>query len=723
MQRSPSYESRSMRAAVEDRPVTASGLSLVLIEDNPADARLIEEMVLGERRDGFELTCLGRLSEARSHLSSNGAACVLLDLSLPDAVGLEGVDALRSEFAQIPIVIITGHDDEDTALKALHAGAQDYLIKGQIRGDAVRRAVRYAVERKRGEEEVARLGRQNELILNSAAEGICGLDASGTISFANPAAASMLGWSVDDLIGMAMHDVAHGADPSEAGHSDGDCPVHLSLSEGEPRTINDDAFRRRNGTTFPVECASTPIVDRGQLLGAVVTFSDITERKRFETQLQYLADHDALTGLYNRHRFEEELTRQLAHSAHYGGGGALLILDLDNFKYVNDAFGHHAGDELIRSIAGLVSRRLRSADVVARLGGDEFGILLGGVDASEARSVATSLVDLVRGHASTVGEQALRITASIGATLLDRPELTAEQLLVEADVAMYEAKDAGRDAVHVHRPGASPKAPRQTGLAWTDRIKTALEEDLFVVQCQPIVHLADGPGARYELLIRMASEDDDLIPPGAFLPAAERFGLVRDIDVWMVRQAVDLIDAERTAGRSLVLEVNVSARSIREQEFPMTIERALEEASIDPASLVLEITETAAIANMEQARRFASRIREMGCEFALDDFGAGFGSFYYLKHLSVDYLKIDGEFVRGLARSQIDQRMVKSMVEIARGLDLRTIAESVETAESLRLLREYGVDFAQGYHLGRPGPVDEIGAPQRAPEEVSAPEV
>jgi diguanylate cyclase (GGDEF)-like protein/PAS domain S-box-containing protein len=705
-----------MRAAVDNHPATASGLRLLLVEDNPADARLVEEMVLGEARDHFELTCLTRLSEARSHLASEGAGCVLLDLSLPDAVGLEGVEALRTEFVEIPIVIITGLDDEDTALKALHAGAQDYLIKGQIRGDAVRRAVRYAIERKRAEEEVARLGRQNELILNSAAEGICGLDASGRISFANPAAARMLGWQGNDLIGMAMHDVAHGADPSEAGHPGDDCPVHLSLSEGEPRMIDGDWFRRRNGATFPVECTSTPIIERGQLLGAVVTFNDITERKRFETQLQYLADHDALTGLFNRHRFEEELNRQLAHSAHYGGGGALLILDLDNFKYVNDAFGHHAGDELIRSIGGLVSRRLRTADVVARLGGDEFGILLGGVDAAEARSVATSLLDLVRSHPSTVGERALRITASIGVTLLDRPELTAEQLLVEGDIAMYQAKDAGRDAVHLHRPGASPRAPHHTGLAWTERIKTALERDLFVVHCQSIVHLEDGPGARYELLIRMA-DDDELVPPGAFLPAAERFGLARDIDAWMVRRAVDLIDAERTASRSVVMEVNVSARSIVDADFPMTIERALEEASVDPASLVFEITETAAIANMEQARRFASRIREMGCEFALDDFGAGFGSFYYLKHLSVDYLKIDGEFVRGLARSQIDQRMVRAMVEIARGLELRTIAECVESAESLQLLREYGVDFAQGYHLGRPGTFEEIGAP-RLPQPV-----
>jgi PAS domain S-box-containing protein len=551
-----------MPVAVDAGPAIASRISVVLVQDNPADARLMEEMFLGGRGDRFELTCLSRLFEARSHLSSHGAACVLFDLSVPDAAGLEGFEALRAEFGEIPIVIITGLDDEETAMEALHAGAQDYLIKGEIRRDVVRRAVRYAVERKRGEEEVARLSRQNELILNSAGEGICGLDASGRISFANPAAARMLGWQVDDLIGRALHEVARGPHPEEAGHPDGDGPAHLSLAEGEPRMMDEDAFRRRDGTTFPVECTSTPIIERGELLGAVVTFNDITERKRFETQLQ-------------------------------------------------------------------------------------------------------------------------------------------------ADVAMYGAKDAGRDSVPLHRPGVSPRATHRAGLAWSDRIRTALDQDLLVVHRQPIVDLSGADGARYELLIRMAGDDDELVSPGAFLPEAERLGLVREIDSWMVRRAVELIDAERTAGGSVVLEVNVSARSIDEPDLPITIERALEEASIDPGSLVLELTETAAIANMEQARRFATRIREMGCEFALDDFGAGFGSFYYLKHLPADYLKIDGEFVRGLPQSQIDQRMVKAMVEIARSLDLRTIAECVESAETLQLLCAYGVDFAQGYHLGRPAPTAE----------------
>jgi EAL domain-containing protein (putative c-di-GMP-specific phosphodiesterase class I)/PAS domain-containing protein len=527
-----------MPTAVDIRHATASRIGVVLVEDDPVDARLLQEMVMGGSGVRFELTCLRRLSEARWHLSSHGAACVLLDLSLPDAVGLEGLEALRAEFGEIPIVIITGPDDEDTAIQALDAGAQDYLIKGEIRGDVVRRAVRYAVERKRGEEEVARLSRQTELILNSAGEGMCGLDASGRISFANPAGARMLGWRSDDLIGRTLHEVTHGPG---------------------------GAFRRRDGTTFPVECTSTPIIERGEFLGAIVTFNDVTERRLFETQL-------------------------------------------------------------------------------------------------------------------------------------------------EAEVDLYEARDAGRGSVPLHRPGVSLNPSHRTPLAWSERIRTALEQDLLVVHRQPIVDLSERDGARYELLVRMAGEDDELVSPRAFLPAAERFGLVGDIDSWMVRRAVDLIDAERSAGRSVVLEVNVSARSIDEPDFPMAIEWALEEASIDPGSLVLELTETAAIANMEQARRFATRIREMGCEFALDDFGAGFGSFYYLKHLPVDYLKIDGEFVRGLPQSPIDQRMVKAMVEIARSLDLRTIAEYVETAETLDLLTEYGVDFAQGYHLGRPAPTaEEIG--------------
>jgi diguanylate cyclase (GGDEF)-like protein/PAS domain S-box-containing protein len=687
----------------------AAEVALVVIEDNPADARLLQEMMLGEGLPRFAVTTFDRLAAAAGHLRSTEAACVLVDLSLPDADGLEAIVSLRSDFPATPIVVVTGLDDEAVAIKALQSGAQDYLIKGRIDADSVRRAVRYAVERKRAETELASLSRKNELILESAGEGICGLDREGVIEFANPAAARMLGRAVDELVGQPVHDVVHvGRGGPE--HRAEECPVAAAPPAGQGESA-EDSFHRRDGSSFPVERTGTPIVEGTEVTGAVVSFKDITERKRFESRLRHLADHDALTGLFNRRRFEEELSRQLAYAARYELGGAVLLLDLDNFKYVNDALGHGAGDALLRSVAGLLSRRLRDTDVVARLGGDEFAVLLSASGAAEAKQVAEELLSLIRGHSASLGRQPLRVTTSIGVTLMDRPELTPEQLLVEADVAMYEAKYTGRDRVILFGDASAGKG--QPGLGWAEQIRVALADESFVVHCQQILPLRekDASVARYELLVRMHGEGEELVLPAAFLPTAERFGLIQSIDAWMVRQAVSLIERRNGTGPSLVLEVNLSGRSIGDPSLLDIVEEELARSGIDPGSLIFEITETAAVANIEEARSFADRLRELGCQFALDDFGAGFGSFYYLKYFPVDYLKLDGEFVQDLPNSTMDQRMVRAMVEIAQGLGLRTIAEYVETAETLELLRSYGVDFAQGFHIGEPAAAHQLIGP------------
>jgi EAL domain-containing protein (putative c-di-GMP-specific phosphodiesterase class I) len=372
---------------------------------------------------------------------------------------------------------------------------------------------------------------------------------------------------------------------------------------------------------------------------------------------------------------------------------------------------------MIRSISGILRDRLRESDVVARLGGDEFGILLHAAEEDEARAVAEELAGAVRQHAVAIGGQPTRVTASIGLAVLGRQDITAEQLLVEADVAMYAAKDGGRDQVVIYEPGTAAKAGMRVGIAWTERIRRALDEDQFALYCQPIYDLARGRISQYELLLRMVGEDGELVLPGAFLPTAERFGLIESIDEWTVKHAIGILERERRAGRDLelLIEINLSGRSVGNPDLPQLIESELERVSVDPGKLIFEITETAAIANMDEARKFANRMSALGCKFALDDFGAGFGSFYYLKYLPLDYLKIDGEFIRGLPRSPIDQRMVKAMVDIAGSLGMKTIAEFVEDEETLQLLPRFGVDFAQGYHVGRPQPADEVIGAQSAP--------
>ncbi|MDX6666782.1 MAG: hypothetical protein QOK04_162, partial [Solirubrobacteraceae bacterium] len=450
--------------------------------------------------------------------------------------------------------------------------------------------------------------------------------------------------------------------------------------------------------------------DSGAPLYCIQQLQDIEERKRFEGQLAHLADHDPLTGLFNRRRFGREVSRQISYAQRYGGGGAVLIIDIDNFKQINDTLGHNAGDEVMMEVAHLLRERLRDTDILARLGGDEFAVLLPHAAADDAEALAQALLDAVRGESIAVGgERPTRLTTSLGMAFFGTgSKTTPEDLLIDADVAMYDAKQQGRDrfafASHEQR---QRMAAKQT---WTQRIRQALENDLFVLYCQPILDLRTNRISQHELLLRMPGEHDELILPAAFLYTAERSGFIRAIDRWVLGRAIRLL-AERKSGRNLRLEVNISGSSVTDPDLPAFIERELNASSIDPADLILEVTETAAIANMAQARRFVARLTDIGCGFALDDFGAGFGSFYYIKHLPFDYLKIDGEFIRNIARSDTDQLILKSIVEMAEALGKQTIAEFVGDQESIRLLREQHVDYAQGYHVARPRPLSEIWAP------------
>jgi diguanylate cyclase (GGDEF)-like protein/PAS domain S-box-containing protein len=453
--------------------------------------------------------------------------------------------------------------------------------------------------------------------------------------------------------------------------------------------------------------------DSGKPLYCIRQTQDIQERKEFAGHLEHLADHDALTGLFNRRRFVRELSRQMSYARRYGEGGAVLFLDLDNFKDVNDTLGHQAGDELIASVAHLLGARLRDTDVFARLGGDEFAVLLPRVGPDEAEAVADDLMQAVRENPSPSTGRSMPLTVSVGiAPFRAEAAMTADDLLIEADLAMYNAKETGRDRLIFASP--EQQAQMENRLTWTERIRKALDEDLFVLYCQPILDLRSNEISQYELLLRMPGTGGELLLPASFLYTAERFDLIRGIDRWVVSRAIQLIADEHRAGRELRLEVNLSGRSVGDPELPGFIVEQLEAASVDPAQLILEVTETAAIGNMDEARRFVATLTDIGCCFALDDFGAGFGSFYYLKYLSLDYLKIDGEFIRNLPASTTDQLILRSIVQMANGLGKKTIAEFVSSHESLELVREQGVGYAQGYHVGRPRPLTELWAPLHA---------
>ncbi len=433
---------------------------------------------------------------------------------------------------------------------------------------------------------------------------------------------------------------------------------------------------------------------------------DVTERKRFEEQLQFMADHDPLTGLLNRRCFELEVERHLAQVSRYGAAGALIVLDIDHFKAINDSLGHNAGDELLISLAKVLRDRLRRTDAIARLGGDEFAILLPMADEKEARGLGESLLADVRERTAQLdGERRRAVTISLGVAVFDGSAVTSEDMIVNADLAMYDAKEAGRDRLAMYATAEHRHARSRARLTWVDRIDRALREDGFLLEAQPIRDLASHRISQYELLIRMRGHDGDIIPPAAFLYVAERFGMIGGIDAWVARQAIDLIAAHSRTDDELRLEVNLSARSLGDPELLAAIEDRLGATGIDPGLLIFEITETAAVSSFPQARAFADRLRELGCGFALDDFGAGFGSFYYLKHLPFDYLKIDGEFVANCVRNATDRLVIGAVVDIARGMGKKTIAEFVTDEPTERLLERLGVDHAQGTYVGAPQPL------------------
>jgi diguanylate cyclase (GGDEF)-like protein/PAS domain S-box-containing protein len=451
----------------------------------------------------------------------------------------------------------------------------------------------------------------------------------------------------------------------------------------------------------------------GRALYLIMQFQDISERKELAGRLEYLVDHDFLTGLHNRRYFEQELAQEVERAARYGSPGVVLFIDIDNFKIANDTFGHMAGDDLLKGIAGLLKHRMRHTDILARVGGDEFAVLLPQTNATQASAVADDFVKALDKQAVMLANESIRITASVGVASFD--DISDAEVLARADVAMYAAKQAGRNRFIVYQPFTGNGEQGNSRCSEADRIRQAIEEDRFLLYCQPIVDLKTDEVSQYELLLRLpGGEGCEPVAPSSFLYVAERFGMILAIDSWVVRKAIALIGERARLGQSLTLNVNLSGKSIGDPELAVFIENALMEGGIDPSCLVFELTETAAIANVPQARAFADRMHRCGCRLALDNFGAGLASFYYLKNFPFDYLKIDGEFIRRLGINPIDQLVVKAIVCIAQGMGQKTIAEFVADADAVGLLRDSGVDYAQGYYIGLPKPVAEL--PQHSPE-------
>jgi diguanylate cyclase (GGDEF)-like protein/PAS domain S-box-containing protein len=441
-----------------------------------------------------------------------------------------------------------------------------------------------------------------------------------------------------------------------------------------------------------------------RMLGSM---SDITERKRITSEMAWQATHDALTGLVNRHEFEERVAR-LLFNRRGQRRHALLYIDLDQFKVVNDTCGHQAGDQLLRQLTGLVAATVRETDTLARLGGDEFGLLLVDCPLERAVSIAEKLIGTINEFRFIWDDKTFNIGASIGLVEITPRTDSVAALFSAADSACYAAKDKGRNRVVVYSEGDQELAARHGEMTWVSRITKALEENRFELHRQDIHRVAaPDDGSTYcELLVRMLDETGEVVPPGSFIPAAERYNLMPALDRWVVREAFRML-AEHGDDK-LTITINLSGTTLSSEHFIAFVHEQLQATGVAPASICYEITETAAIANLQRAREFIDEMHGLGCRILLDDFGSGLSSFAYLKNLPVDYLKIDGGFVKDMTRDPISRAMVKAIHDIGHVMGIETIAEWVDNEETLGLLRQMGVDYVQGYGVGKPAPLDSI---------------
>jgi diguanylate cyclase (GGDEF)-like protein len=444
--------------------------------------------------------------------------------------------------------------------------------------------------------------------------------------------------------------------------------------------------------------------DRAVVQGA------LDQAEKTEAELRFLADHDSLTGLLNRRRFRAELDQYVSFSARYGGRGAVMVIDIDGLKEVNDRLGHQAGDRLIRRVADVLRERVRATDLVARLSGDEFAVLMPQTDTAGALQLGEDLRAQVAEGFSQSAEIA-PASISVGITMFGgQGGAGSEAVLLAADQAMYRAKEEGRNRIMLFQAPGEAADSTQRAQTTSARIRDALTQDRLSLATQPIRSLADGGIERYELFLRMTGESGELLPAASFIEVAERSGMVQELDRWVVARALELMAERQRAGNPVSLHMNLSGASMTDLSVLEFIERRLDEGEADPARCTFEITQTARVDDFDAAAGFADRLTEFGCEVAIDDYGAGFGPFAYLKKVPFDVIKIDGAFIRDMSHNDADQLVVKAIVEIARGLGKRTIAEFVEDEDTTKLLRDYGVDMAQGFHLGRPVDVAELAA-------------
>ncbi|MEO6862866.1 MAG: EAL domain-containing protein, partial [Microcoleus sp.] len=629
----------------------------------------------------------------------------------------------------IPIIFLSALNETFNKVQGLAAGGVDYISKpfqveevlarvethltiGRLQKKLQNQNLRLLIEieeRQRLEESLFAEKELAQVTLQSIGDAVITTDAQGNVRYLNPIAERLTGWKANEVQGVPLSTVFLIVD--QVTREPVENPINKALLEERIVILaHQTILVARDGTEYAVEESAAPIRDRqGQIIGAVIVFHDVTESRYLTRQLSWEASHDALTGLINRRRFEQYLVDALASVKDSNQQHALCYLDLDQFKVVNDTAGHLAGDELLRQITTLLQKGIRANDTLARLGGDEFGLLLTQCPLSQAAKIAEQLKDLVHQFRFIWDSKILIVGVSIGVVAIDETSQNLMELLGAADAACYAAKARGRNCVHLYRLDDGELIRQRGERLAVSKISRALETNRFCLYFQKIVSISSKQSVEhYEILLRMLDDNGEIVAPNEFIPAAERYGLITEIDCWVIETFFS--NYHNLSGQQVLIKglytINLSGASISNNQFMRFLIEQFSRYQVPPQSICFEITETAAIANFEQARNFMSELKKIGCRFALDDFGSGLSSFAYLMNLPVDYLKIDGAFVKNISHNLISQALVEGFNRIAHAMNLETIAEFVEDETILEKLREIGVDYAQGYGIARPVPID-----------------
>ncbi len=581
----------------------------------------------------------------------------------------------------------------------------------------LRRSERMATALRASQELVYIEQERSHVTLGSIADAVISTNEERRITYMNGAAERLTLWSQTEALGQPLTDVLSMEEESR-NRSVLDKLENILAGDDLSGPAEGVVLQRRDGAVVVIHERAAPIRDReGRAIGIVLVLRDITHERALAARLEYEATHDSLTGLTNRREFETRLSAAIEDHRTRGTEYALLYLDLDQFKVINDTCGHVAGDGLIRKIAWLINDQLRSNGVLARLGGDEFGALLSNIRCDDALALAEGLRRRIAELRYDWDGRIFAVNSSVGVIVLDETLATVSDALSAADQACYLAKDNGRNRVQLYRPDDQQVKSRHGEMRWVERLNAALDSGSFVLVAQEIRPIGPPPQIatrhstvlRFELLLRMVDSDGAWIPPMAFIPAAERYGLMPRVDRWVITQACRELAALRSSGRRLpVCMINLSGASVSDPSLAEYISSCLSQYSLPGPQIGFELTETAAIGNLASASQLMTRLRGLGCPIALDDFGSGMSSFSYLKALPIDYLKIDGSFVRDVCTDPVDRAVVEAIQRIGRVMGIQTIAESVENEEALRALVEIGIDYAQGMHVAQAALLSDI---------------